>query len=259
MGVRGPGVDRQSSCQIAAGRHQIVLQSHDSARDQDDQVIRSAGKAAGEKPLGVVATALAGECLAERRQNHNVITAEREGFFEVSPARSDLVELQLDKRAVDQSLGKVGLDLERTVIGVASADQATGLGEGQTAIEVGPGKRRTADRTDGEITGCFQKSALGVVAVPQEKPGPQRGPIELLGLSEGFFGAGKITAGQEGAALQGEVVASCRDDAGRELAVRRGQLGVAQTGAVKCALGVKGAGDCGTIFIARSRLASACL
>ncbi len=212
-------------------------------RDQDDQVARIAGKKAGEKPLGFIAASLTSKCLAQRRQNDNVVAAELDGFCEVGLGASDLVELELDQRAIDQGLGKAGLDLSRFVVGVQRADQAAGLGEGQASVEVHPGELRSAHRADGEVTRRFQKPALGVVAVPQEKPGPERCGIELMGLPQGLFGAGKIAVGQEGAAEQGEVVARCRDDACRELAIRLGQLGFSKAGVVQGALGVKGAGD----------------
>ena len=128
--------------EIVLGPLRVGSDAGHPAGDADDQVVRVAGEQAGEISFGFGAPAQSRPGFAQGREHDEVVAAKLDGTDQVVLRSVQLVQLELDQRPVDQRLGELRLELERAVVGILGVEQAAGLGQGQSAVEVGPGELR---------------------------------------------------------------------------------------------------------------------
>ena len=116
---------------------------------------------------------------------------------------------------------------------------SAGSRQRQPAIEVHPCEPRAADSTGGKVAGGFEKSPLRVVAMPEDKPRPERRDVESQGLFERLLCSQTIAGGEEACGQECQIVAGGRSDLAGTLVVATGEVGSTQGGVIARPISIK--------------------
>ena len=112
--------------------------------------------------------------------------------------------------AVDQCLGERRVELEGSVVGVPGLERAAGPRQRQPAVEVYPCELGSTDGAGREVAGRLEESSLRIVAMAQDKPGPERGNVLAKASFSACSAPSRSPAGETARRQQRQVVAGGR-------------------------------------------------